>query len=720
MSNAFTVSAEQNNKAIRNTISIPHSNNLTMKFGAIYPIFVREMAEGESLSTDTLAGIRSFPTVFPITTPIRVYTHFFYVRNRTLWKDWQDFKFGTKNGLASPYLSSTSKVDFHNGSLADHLGVPTTLYGDFSFNLETYSVPYVSHAHGNPSVTNYYPCLITFSNLSTAKVYTSGSVSIDSGRICTPLLPFSRFESKKIPFSVAYRFSVNANTLNLSKTYDLYAFASGSLSSTGGAGFLSKSLKRFSASDLSYRNETTLVADLSGYDSTILDAFLSKHSDLTYDKIFLVIIPTEETELGNTRGSSNGSTIVIPSYSFSGGAQLGDLPQKFNPFLSGKQPLSALPFRAYEAIYNAYYRNQQNDPFKINGETEYNKYVTTDAGGEDSTEYTLKYRNWESDVFTSCMPSPQQGVAPKVGVVTDGVSQTLAFTDDDGNIYHAKPILNAAGNGISSFSVTSVDAAEEVLSIGDAAQSGITINDFRNVNALQKWLEMNQRKGYRYKDLIKGHYNVDVKYDELMMPEFIGGMVRDISVNSVTSTSATSEADLGEYAGQLGLVGQCSRITKYCDEAGFIIGVCSIVPTPVYTQTLPKYFTKFNKFDYFFPEFANIGYQAIKKSELCPLQWFNQTQDTNEVFGYNRPWYEYVSALDEAHGDFRLSLRDFLINRVFDGVPTLGSEFLHVNPKHLNDIFYVRDKTDDKFIAEFRFNTVVKTPVPYVHIPRLD
>jgi hypothetical protein len=717
MSNAFTVSAEQNNKAIRNTISIPHSNNLTMSFGAIYPIFIREMAEGESLSTDALAGIRSFPTVFPITTPIRVYTHFFYVRNRTLWKDWQDFKFGTKSGLASPYLSSRSNVDFHNGSLSDHLGLPTTIYGDFDIKLDAITDPYVSKTNG--SVTKYFPCAyISIGNLNT--FFLSGSISAANAYVCAPPVPFSSFSGKAFPTELTYKFGGWLPYASTSETYTLVAAVSGSSPVNM---YFSAPLKIFDAKSLYYdsSDSSLLHADLTGYDSSILDSFISKHPDRDYTDFSLVITTTENLSLSSTQGSDDPTnTVITPIYRFSGGTELGDLPGTLNPFLNGKQPISALPFRAYEAIYNAYYRNQQNDPFKINGETEYNKYVTTDAGGEDTTEYALKYRNWESDVFTSCMPSPQQGLAPKVGVVTDGVSQTLAFSDDDGNIYHAKPILNAVGNGISSFSVTSVDAAEEVLSIGDAAQSGITINDFRNVNALQKWLEMNQRKGYRYKDLIKGHYNVDVKYDELMMPEFIGGMVRDISVNSVTSTSATSEADLGEYAGQLGLVGQCSRITKYCDEAGFIIGVCSIVPTPVYTQTLPKYFTKFNKFDYFFPEFANIGYQAIKKSELCPLQWFNQTEDTNEVFGYNRPWYEYVSALDEAHGDFRLSLRDFLINRVFDGVPTLGSEFLHVNPKHLNDIFYVRDKTDDKFIAEFRFNTVVKTPVPYVHIPRLD
>lgn len=278
MSNAFTVSAEQNNKAIRNTISIPHSNNLTMSFGAIYPIFIREMAEGESLSTDALAGIRSFPTVFPITTPIRVYTHFFYVRNRTLWKDWQDFKFGTKSGLASPYLSSRSNVDFHNGSLSDHLGLPTTIYGDFDIKLDATTDPYVSKTNG--SVTKYFPCAyISIGNLNT--FFLSGSISAANAHVCAPPVPFSSFSGKAFPTELTYKFGGWLPYASTSETYTLVAAVSGSSPVNM---YFSAPLKIFDAKSLYYdsSDSSLLHADLTGYDSSILDAFISKHPDRDY------------------------------------------------------------------------------------------------------------------------------------------------------------------------------------------------------------------------------------------------------------------------------------------------------------------------------------------------------------------------------------------------------------------------------------------------------
>lgn len=42
------------------------------------------------------------------------------------------------------------------------------------------------------------------------------------------------------------------------------------------------------------------------------------------------------------------------------------------------------------------------------------------------------------------------------------------------------------------------------------------------------------RKGYRLKDIIKGHYDVNVRFDELDMPEFIGGVTQDVMPTMVT------------------------------------------------------------------------------------------------------------------------------------------------------------------------------------------
>ena len=51
--------------------------------------------------------------------------------------------------------------------------------------------------------------------------------------------------------------------------------------------------------------------------------------------------------------------------------------------------LLAYRFRAYEAVYNAYYRDIRNNPFIVNGRPVYNKWLPTMKGGADHVPYEL-------------------------------------------------------------------------------------------------------------------------------------------------------------------------------------------------------------------------------------------------------------------------------------------------------------------------------------------
>ena len=69
------------------------------------------------------------------------------------------------------------------------------------------------------------------------------------------------------------------------------------------------------------------------------------------------------------------------------------------PFKSQKSGSDSFPrllayrFRAYESVYNAYYRDIRNNPFVVNGRPVYNKWLPTMKGGADETTYTLHQRN---------------------------------------------------------------------------------------------------------------------------------------------------------------------------------------------------------------------------------------------------------------------------------------------------------------------------------------
>lgn len=416
---------------------------------------------------------------------------------------------------------------------------------------------------------------------------------------------------------------------------------------------------------------------------------------------------------------------------------ISDITPNTSPYLSSlttenstQLKLSALPARAYEFIYNAFYRDDTNNPYVLDGVVEYNKWIPSDEGGIDNNVYTLRRRNWEADFLTTAKPSPQQGEAPLVGLTGTGM---MTFQDDDGNTYRAQAVFAEDGETIQSFKVLDEGMPKGTLrSLVDYATQGISINDLRNVNALQRWLEKNIRRGLTYKDQIMSHYGVDVSYNILNMPEFIGGCSQDVSVNQINqmverSNSGSFSDALGSYAGQAYCVGQGRPITHYFDEHGFVIGILSITPVPNYSQLLPKYFLKTDALDYFFPEFGHIGYQPIFNREVSPVQVFanhlagssGPDADMLGVFGYQRAWYEYLARVDEVHGLFRTNMRNFLVNRYFGSVPTLSPDFLLVDPQQVNDIFSVTDTTD-KILGQIYLDVKAKRPIPMYGIPRLE
>ena len=122
--------------------------------------------------------------------------------------------------------------------------------------------------------------------------------------------------------------------------------------------------------------------------------------------------------------------------------------------------------------------------------------------------------------------------------------------------------------------------------------------------------------------------------------------------------------------------GNLLGFSKYFEEHGFIMGIMSILPRTAYYQGIPKIFTKFDRFDYFFPDFAHLSEQEVKNKEL-----FLAADDLNdETFGYQERYAEYRYAFDTVHGDFRDTLEFWHMARKFETRPTLNKDFVTSNP----------------------------------------
>lgn len=736
----------------RNTFDLSFQNNLTLRMGKLTPVMCKEVIPGDTFDIDASFGLRFMPTYFPVQTRMRADLHFFYVRNRNLWNKWQEFISGNPSEdpeVVFPYIGPKPQDSdfFSEGTISDYLGVPTTavssMEGSSSNPIRSYFpssglygydpgmfTARPLNANINSSMSEYYSYFRASSEDPTDASQSLLGFPVKwlyTNKAITVLDSVNLHEGLKLGTDVLFgnfnEFVLGvSNPSMVSARLELYQYVDGAFRMVA---------KQMKVTPVSYSDTVVVNYDPdiqwqvfnSGY--RIVDAG-ALFEELEPSKCVLGMTVYGDFSSWSDKSSSlksdgtpiNFNNLCIKkteegyNYSYSKGvATYQDL------------HISALPYRAYESIYNGFYRNERVDPMiGDNNKPVYNQYVTNNGSGRDDTPYKLFNRYWEKDFLTTAVPSPQQGTAPLVGLNTNErpftSKQIMKIGNTDSQITVQTDPTTREVVGISHYSdnlpVGSIEALEEAITYG------ISINDFRNVNSLQRWLEINERRGFKYRDQIKSHFGVDITFEELDMPEFIGGISQDLNSTTIYNQSAQGAA-LGDFGGAVTCIGKGdNHIHKRVDEHGFIIAILSISPIPTYSQLLPKHFLKTSHLDYYFPEFGHIGYQPITYKEVTPLQAHEIGVDyLDKVFGYNRAWYDYVASVDEAHGNMRTTMRNFLVNREFSSIPMLSGQFLSIKEGEVNDIFNYQGDTD-KIVGQVAFKISAKRPIPFLGTPRLE
>lgn len=730
--NVFDAAFDANNRIDVNSFDWSHVNNLTTDFGRITPVFCELVPAKGSLRINPEFGLELMPMVFPVQTRMFARLNFFKVTLRSMWEDYSDFISNFRDDLEEPYIlpdSSCFDKMCRTGSLGDYLGLPT--FGTRITDTFTFG--------DNPCAAN-------------SRSFTD--VSIEKS--------INAIRNDQSPAGVTCTDSLNTNG---TQTIIFETLSSSTIFPSG-------------------ISQVGIDVTLTGGQSDVFDGargyFVSRDDSGSY--FFDIPIEFKKSADGvigfsissvdiSTLGSTQGAPLVVVvapdtgapisfanirfSVSYTYYVLQGDVSYNTYPFATENKPnntrLLAYRFRAYESVYNAYYRDIRNNPFVVNGRPVYNKWLPTMKGGSDTTLYELHQCNWERDFLTTAVPNPQQGAnAPLVGltvgdVVTrseDGtysVQKQTVLVDEDGSKYGVSYKVSEDGERLVGVDydpvsektpVTAINSYAELAALATEQGSGFTIETLRYVNAYQKFLELNMRKGFSYKQIMQGRWDIDIRFDELLMPEFIGGISRELSMRTVEQTvDQQGSSSQGQYAealgsktGIAGVYGSTpNNIEVFCDEESYIIGLLTVTPVPIYTQLLPKDFTYNGLLDHYQPEFDRIGFQPITYKEICPMNVVSgdSTNQLNQTFGYQRPWYEYVAKYDSAHGLFRTNMKNFIMSRVFSGLPQLGQQFLLVDPDTVNQVFSVTEYTD-KIFGYVKFNATARLPISRVAIPRLD
>lgn len=387
--------------------------------------------------------------------------------------------------------------------------------------------------------------------------------------------------------------------------------------------------------------------------------------------------------------------------------------------------ISMLPFRAYQLIYDQYYRDQ-------NLQASITEAITFRASGEvigtpADILLAMRKRAWEKDYFTSALPWSQRGgevnvpLAGSADVVYKDISEIYdstggtAFATGNVTVNNA---VNPNEMNIPASVGTKSARVENIESVDLESATGVSINELRRSVRLQEWLEKNARGGARYVEQILAHFGVKSSDARLQRPEYLGGGLNQMVISEVLSTFQDPDAigePQGNMAGHGVSYGKTNGFKRSFEEHGYVIGILSVLPKTAYQDGIPRHYSREDKLDYYWPEFAQIGEQEILNKEV-----FYNGAVVGEVpagtFGYTPRYAEYKYAPSTVHGEFRDDLSYWHMGRIFDDVPALNEAFVVSDPT--TRIFPVTDPVDTMYVQLYHKVDAIR-PMPYFGTPTL-
>lgn len=376
--------------------------------------------------------------------------------------------------------------------------------------------------------------------------------------------------------------------------------------------------------------------------------------------------------------------------------------------------VSALPFVAYNLIYNEWFRDENLCPLV--------PVKTLSSDAHQTEDYVLLRRGKRHDYFTSALPWPQKNGASQnlFGFSSNVFAPLIVPNNSTGG--STAPIYKAAATSLvplPPLNWGNENPQNQIFAdLGQATNA--TINTLRLAFATGRLLERDARGGTRYVETLRAHFGVNPPDARMQRPEYLGGGTTHLNMSPVPQTSATQLSGSTTPLGQLGGIGTAvgrHGFTRSFVEHGVVIGLINARSDLTYQQGIPRWYSRRTRYDFYWPAFAYLGEQTILRKEI----FANGSASDSNIFGYQERWGEYRHHLSTICGYFTSGIEGTIdywhLAQNFAEAPQLGQAFIQANSPMSRVLAAGSKAKGQQFLLDSAWTNICARPLPMYSVP---